>query len=95
MAKNMKNKGSDKDCFSDCRIWDQRNVLKMELTEEDSLEGSAHTPMYNHLILPLSLGNLNSLCSAYSNLKIILKLLLHLIFSFLRGGGGFKSVKFM
>ena len=32
---------------------DQLNLLKMELTEEDSLEGSTYTPMYNPNILPL------------------------------------------
>ena len=45
----MKNKGSDEDCFRDCRIWDQQNLLEMELmvTERDSQEGSAHTPICN------------------------------------------------
>ena len=34
------NKGSDEDCFSDYWKYDQRNYLKLELTEGDSLEVS-------------------------------------------------------
>ena len=38
----------------------------MELTEGDSLEGSAHTPIYNPHILPLTLNMLDTkiLCVA-------------------------------
>ena len=44
-GKNMKNKGTDEDCFSDCWLWDQGNKLKMKLTEGDSLDvSSAHPP---------------------------------------------------
>ena len=46
--------GTDEDCFTDCGMTDRRNLLKMELTEGDSLEGSAYTPMYNPNILPLN-----------------------------------------
>ena len=49
----MKNKGSDEDCFSELLISDRRNLLKLELTEGDSLEVSDDTPMCNPHRLPL------------------------------------------
>ena len=43
----------DEDCFSDCKVWDQRTEMKLELMEGDSLGVSDDTPMYNPHILQL------------------------------------------
>ena len=47
----MKNKGYDEDYFSDCWIWDQRNKLKMELTEgfRPYPKYSSYTPFKIHI----------------------------------------------
>ena len=45
--KNMKNKGSNEDCFNNCWIWDQQNQIILELVKGGSLKGSGDTPMFN------------------------------------------------
>ena len=60
MLKNIKNKGSNEDCFN-CWMWDQRNPIILELIKgdslegsDDSLEGSDDTPMFNPHKFPLT-----------------------------------------